>query len=95
MRGHEEASGTKYVPKELQAHWATKDPVENYEQFLLKQGVINREYIETKRKEIKKEIEDGLAVAFEETHPVADTESEITDVLCTFYAAGYCPSCFR
>jgi len=84
MRGHEEASGTKYVPKELQAHWAAKDPVENFEQFLLKQGVINGEYIAAKRNEIKKEIEDGLAVAFDETHPVADTETEVTDVFAPY-----------
>ena len=40
MRGHEEASGTKYVPKELMEYWAAKDPVENYERFLLKEKVI-------------------------------------------------------
>jgi 2-oxoisovalerate dehydrogenase E1 component len=33
MRGHEEASGTKYVPKELMEKWALKDPVDNYESF--------------------------------------------------------------
>jgi 2-oxoisovalerate dehydrogenase E1 component len=84
MRGHEEASGTKYVPKDLQAHWATKDPVENYEQFLLKQGVVDRVYIESKRKEIKKEIEDGLALAFEETYPAPDTNLEIADVYAPY-----------
>ncbi len=35
MRGHEEASGTKYVPGELFEQWAEKDPVKNYEEFLL------------------------------------------------------------
>jgi 2-oxoisovalerate dehydrogenase E1 component len=80
MRGHEEASGTKYVPKELMEEWAKKDPVENYERFLTEQGVIDAAYIETLRKELKKEIEDGLAVAFEETHPQANTETEFNDV---------------
>lgn len=37
MRGHEEASGTKYVPQDLFDKWAKKDPVDNYEQFLLKE----------------------------------------------------------
>ena len=80
MRGHEEASGTKYVPKELMDTWAKKDPVENYERFLLNEGIIDTIYIENLRKELKKEIDNGLAVAFEETHPVASTETELEDV---------------
>jgi 2-oxoisovalerate dehydrogenase E1 component len=80
MRGHEEASGTKYVPKELMETWAKKDPVENYEQFLLAESVVDAAYIENLRKELKKEIEDGLAIAFEETHPEASTEIELQDV---------------
>src|SRR5690242_13869472 len=74
MRGHEEASGTKYVPKELMETWAKRDPVENYEKYLIETGVIDQKYIESQRKKIKKQIEEGLAVAFEETHPVASTQ---------------------
>lgn len=84
MRGHEEASGTKYVPKELMETWAKKDPVENYERYLITAGVIDQKYIETLRKKIKKQIEDGLAVAFEETHPVASTETEFADTYSPF-----------
>lgn len=84
MRGHEEASGTKYVPKELMETWAKKDPVENYERFLLEEGIIDTAYIEALRKELKKEIEDGLAVAFEETHPPASTETELTDTYAPY-----------
>lgn len=84
MRGHEEASGTKYVPKELMETWAKKDPVENYEQYLLKEGVIDTKYTETLRKKIKKEIEAGLATAFEETHPEASTETETSDMYAPF-----------
>jgi 2-oxoisovalerate dehydrogenase E1 component len=40
MRGHEEASGTKYVPKELMEEWAKKDPIENFEKWLLKEGIL-------------------------------------------------------
>src|SRR5688572_14982691 len=76
MRGHEEASGTKYVPKELMDLWAKKDPLENYEQYLLKEGVIDTSFVESARKEIKKEIEAGLETAFQETYPAADTERE-------------------
>lgn len=84
MRGHEEASGTKYVPKELMEAWAQKDPLDNYEQFLLKEKIIDQKSIDALRKKIKKEIEEGLAIAFEETHPVADTDREINDVYAPF-----------
>jgi 2-oxoisovalerate dehydrogenase E1 component len=84
MRGHEEASGTKYVPKELMETWAKKDPVENYEKYLLEEGIIDQNLIDNLRKKIKKEIEAGLDVAFRETHPVADTNLELQDVYAPF-----------
>jgi 2-oxoisovalerate dehydrogenase E1 component len=84
MRGHEEASGTKYVPKELMETWAKKDPLDNYEKYLLSENVIDQAYIENIRKEIKSEIEAGLEKAFEETHPEADTETEFNDVHAPF-----------
>ncbi|MCI0751192.1 MAG: dehydrogenase E1 component subunit alpha/beta [Flammeovirgaceae bacterium] len=84
MRGHEEASGTKYVPKELMDEWAKKDPIDNYEKYLIAEGVIDAKFIEDIRKKIKKEIEDGLAVAFEETHPEANTTIELNDVHAPF-----------
>ncbi|GCC52005.1 dehydrogenase [Chryseotalea sanaruensis] len=92
MRGHEEASGTKYVPKELMETWAKKDPVENYEQFLLTEGIVDAGYIENLRKELKKEIEDGLAVAFEETHPEASTELELQDVHAPYVQTVVAPA---
>jgi 2-oxoisovalerate dehydrogenase E1 component len=92
MRGHEEASGTKYVPKELMETWAKKDPVENYEQYLLKEGVIDAKYTEALRKKIKKEIEAGLATAFEETHPEASTETEFADMHAPFVQEVVSPS---
>jgi 2-oxoisovalerate dehydrogenase E1 component len=84
MRGHEEASGTKYVPKELMEEWAKKDPLDNYEQYLLKEGVIDQEYINAARQKIKKEIEEGLETAFQETYPQADTEREFNDLFKSF-----------
>lgn len=80
MRGHEEASGTKYVPKELMEAWAKKDPVVNYEAYLTSIGLLNQEIIESTRREMQKEIESGLAEAFAETHPEPDTERELFDV---------------
>ncbi|MBX2964547.1 MAG: dehydrogenase E1 component subunit alpha/beta [Cyclobacteriaceae bacterium] len=84
MRGHEEASGTKYVPKELMDTWAKKDPVENYEKFLSAEGVLGEKDIESIRKKIKKEIEAGLKTAFEETHPQPDTQLELQDVYAPY-----------
>ncbi|MFN3841036.1 MAG: thiamine pyrophosphate-dependent enzyme [Cyclobacteriaceae bacterium] len=80
MRGHEEASGTKYVPNELMEQWAKKDPVENYEKFLVAEGVLSEQDIESIRKQIKKDIEAGLTVAFKETQPQPNTEAELNDV---------------
>src|SRR5687767_992754 len=72
MRGHEEASGTKYVPKGLMEEWAKKDPLENFEQYLLTEKIIDDAYVSQLRKKIKKQIEEGLAIAFEEKHPDAN-----------------------
>lgn len=80
MRGHEEASGTKYVPKSLMEEWATKDPVENYENYLITSGVTTSQFVEEIKRSIRKEIESGLNIAFAETHPVANTEEELADV---------------
>jgi len=84
MRGHEEASGTKYVPKELMDTWAKKDPLDNYEKYLLNEEVIDRKLVDSLRKKVKKEIDDGLAIAFEEAHPQASTEAELNDVYVPF-----------
>ena len=84
MRGHEEASGTKYVPKELLDKWAKKDPIQNYEQFLLKEGVLSEKKAEKIKKKIKKEIEKGLEQSFAEEMHEADTESEIRDMYAPF-----------
>ncbi len=80
MRGHEESSGTKYVPKKLMDEWALKDPLANYEKYLLQENVIDKKFSDDLRKKIKKEIEAGLEEAFKETHPEASTQEELKDV---------------
>jgi len=92
MRGHEEASGTKYVPKELMEEWAKRDPVENYEKFLITENVLDQKQIDSIRKKIKKEIDAGLETAFSETHPEANTENEIKDVYAPFTPTITSPS---
>jgi 2-oxoisovalerate dehydrogenase E1 component len=84
MRGHEEASGTKYVPKKLMDEWAKKDPLINYENFLLEEKLLDQKQVESIRKKLKKEIEAGLAEAFQETLPAPDTELELNDVYAPF-----------
>lgn len=80
MRGHEEASGTKYVPRELFEEWGRKDPVVNYENWLLKEGILSEAEKDRVRGAIKHEIEDGLKVAFEEPEPVPVKEVEEGEV---------------
>lgn len=80
MRGHEEASGTKYVPQELMDMWAVKDPVENYRKYLTENGVLTEEFDSTIRTEIKKDIDDSLAVANAEPEIEASYEEELNDV---------------
>ena len=80
MRGHEEASGTKYVPKELFDVWGRKDPVNTFEKFLIDEGVLTDDIIEKLRSEIKKDIDDGLELAYAETLPPPNTEKEITEL---------------
>lgn len=80
MRGHEEASGVKYVPKELFEEWAKKDPVKNYEDFLLKEGHIDQDFIDQLRKEIQEEIEAGIQVGFNAPDVVPNLEEELKDV---------------
>jgi 2-oxoisovalerate dehydrogenase E1 component len=80
MRGHEEASGTKYVPQELMDLWAEKDPVDTYKRYLIKQNILSNEQDETWREEIKKEIDDHLVLANAEAEIEADYDEELNDV---------------
>ncbi len=80
MRGHEEASGTKYIDPKLFEEWGRKDPIQNYERFLLEENILTEKIISDYRKEIKKEIEAGIEVAFGEKNVEPDTEEEVRDV---------------
>jgi 2-oxoisovalerate dehydrogenase E1 component len=84
MRGHEEASGTKYVPRKLMDTWARKDPLINYETYLVKEKIIDRAHIEDIRKKIKMEIETNLEIAFQESHPPGDAGTLLADVYAPF-----------
>jgi len=80
MRGHEEASGTKYVPDELMEAWSERDPLKNYEHYLLQEGLLQEPEIEDIRRSFKAEINEGLAEAFEQPPVQAALEKELGDV---------------
>ncbi|MGQ9863774.1 MAG: alpha-ketoacid dehydrogenase subunit alpha/beta [Bacteroidia bacterium] len=79
-RGHEEASGTKYVPPSLQAYWAERDPVENYEKFLLAEGILLLQEREEIEKKLKKEIDQAVQEVLSEPEPTYQEKEEIADV---------------
>ncbi len=80
MRGHEEASGVKYVPKKLLEEWEKQDPVLNYENWLLGEGVISPGYPEMVREEFDAEVREAFDKAEKEPEVVADTEKETKEI---------------
>jgi 2-oxoisovalerate dehydrogenase E1 component len=80
MRGHEEASGTKYVPTALFTEWEQKDPIKNYERFLIGQGVLTAFDVADIRNEFKQKIEDELAIGLQPAPLVVSIAEEIKDV---------------
>ncbi|GMU84935.1 MAG: dehydrogenase [Ignavibacteriales bacterium] len=88
MRGHEEASGTKYVPKELFEIWGKKDPVINYENFLIDNGVITSEQAEAIRERIKEQITEEWERSEKEPEVLPDTIFELGDMYPKFNKAA-------
>lgn len=84
MRGHEEASGTKYVPDELMAKWAAQDPISNYEGFLLEEGILTLETIDVLKTDIHNEIDENIKIAFEEEEILFDESKELDDLYKDF-----------
>jgi 2-oxoisovalerate dehydrogenase E1 component len=80
MRGHEEASGTKYVPQELMDTWAEKDPIGNYEKYLLANKILSEAEIAKIRDNFKKEINETLKKAYDDEPVSVSEETEMYDV---------------
>ncbi len=80
MRGHEESSGTKYYPEGIQDEWETKDPVTNYEAFLLEQGLYTQSELEQMKEKIKAEIQHGFDEANAEPAIEANATTEVDDL---------------
>lgn len=80
MRGHEEASGTKYIPQHVFDEWAQKDPVDRFENYLLGRQIINKEWIGRIRSDFKAEIDTQVELAFAGEDVQANDEIELNDV---------------
>jgi len=84
MRGHEEASGTKYVPQELMDEWATKDPLENFLEFLRNENLLTEEENIQFKEEIITEINQNLDLAFSEEVITSSKSNELNDLFENF-----------
>ncbi len=83
MRGHEEASGVKYVPQELFEEWAKKDPVVNFEHYLIEEDILNHEKVNEIRESIRQYIDSELKAGFISDTIIPDTAEELNDVYAT------------
>lgn len=92
MRGHEEASGTKYYPDGLQEKWSQKDPVVNFEHFLMNEGILTEEGKLTIQQKIKSHIDEGLKEAFEEPRIIPSVQRELEDLYAPSTTATISPS---
>ncbi|MFY8136532.1 MAG: alpha-ketoacid dehydrogenase subunit alpha/beta, partial [Flavobacteriales bacterium] len=84
MRGHEEASGTKYYPEGLIESWESKDPVTNFELWLLSERIITQDDVLNWRNDIKQEINDSLKEAYDLPNITPSTEREHNDLFKSF-----------
>ncbi|GAB1463710.1 alpha-ketoacid dehydrogenase subunit alpha/beta [Pedobacter sp.] len=91
MRGHEEASGTKYVPQHLFDEWAQKDPVKNFEDFLLHEGILTESTISAIRNDFKKQIDGEVEAAFAEPEPKSNIQQELADMYSPHASTAVAP----
>jgi len=92
MRGHEEASGTKYYPEGLQDEWQKQDPISNYELFLKEEGVLTDDLIQTMKDSVKSEIVSEFDIAFKEDKVTVSSEIELSDVYAPYTQEVVAPS---
>ncbi len=92
MRGHEEASGTKYVPQDLLDYWSAKDPLENFQAYLKGENILTAQDDVQFREDIIQEINEHLQLAYDEDPITADLETELNDVYKDFEPEVVAPS---
>ncbi|TAE42080.1 MAG: dehydrogenase [Runella slithyformis] len=91
MRGHEEASGVKYVPTHLFDIWKEKDPVENFEHYILKAGIATQKMVLDFKESFKNELNEILERSFNTPFPVPNTEEELNDLYAPFDNVAIAP----
>ncbi|SDH65461.1 alpha-ketoacid dehydrogenase subunit alpha/beta [Winogradskyella thalassocola] len=91
-RGHEEASGTKYVPKELMDEWEAKDPIENFRSFLFSKKILTQQMDEAYIADIKAEIDTALDTAYAEPEIIPSESTELRDVYKSFDYKDHTPN---
>ncbi|WP_370445563.1 alpha-ketoacid dehydrogenase subunit alpha/beta [Confluentibacter sediminis] len=84
MRGHEEASGTKYVPKDLLKAWEKKDPLINFQNFLINEGILTEPLIASIKDDFTRDINKHLDIAFAEDIIISNATNELNDVFKPF-----------
>lgn len=92
IRGHEEASGTKYVPEDLIKFWEKKDPLKNFEKFLIEKSILNDDLKLQYQNNIQLEIDHHLKAAFDEKEIDFDAQKELNDVFKPFKIKHHKPS---
>lgn len=92
MRGHEEASGTKYYPEGLIESWEKKDPIDNFEAWLLEIGLVKEDEVLAIREEIKLDINTSLKAAYDLNNITPNLDKEIADVFAPFSNAAIAPT---
>ena len=80
MRGHEEASGTKYVPQELMDEWAERDPILRFDRYVRENGILNENQIEAIRARCAEAIDDATEYALNQPPVESTLEKERADV---------------
>jgi 2-oxoisovalerate dehydrogenase E1 component len=92
MRGHEEASGTKYVPPQLFEEWKEKDPLVCFEKFLLDEGVLRPEWVPYLRNEFTTLIDAEVEKVFSEPDITPHLQTEEQAMYRLFNAAAHITS---
>jgi len=91
-RGHEEASGTKYVSEEVMAAWAEKDPLDRFERLLLDEGVMTQSELDAVKEELAAEVHEAAEQALTQPLVESTAEAEKADVFAPTFSAHTLPA---
>jgi 2-oxoisovalerate dehydrogenase E1 component len=83
MRGHEEASGTKYVPPHLFEAWTKNDPVDGFIRRAVEAGHLSDADVAAIRSELAAVVEDAAEFALGQPEETSTVAAERSDVYAT------------